>query len=74
MILDSTQVLSEEQELRRLSRPWASCHCRFASSRPQKIAAFYQQFVFALRPKDVADPALDAARSKLVRRLLLLPG
>jgi hypothetical protein len=37
-------------------------------------AAFFQQFVFALWPSDRPDPRRDAARAKLVGKLLALPG
>ena len=40
---------------------------------PNAIAAYYQQFLFALWPGDSPDPIRDAARAKLVRRLLTLP-
>jgi hypothetical protein len=37
-------------------------------------AAFFQQFLFALWPSDQPDSRRDAARAKLVGRLLALPG
>jgi hypothetical protein len=40
---------------------------------PNAIAAYYQQFLFALWPGDLPDPIRDAAGAKLVRRLLALP-
>lgn len=36
----------------------------------QKAAAYYNRFLFALRPSDQADSTRDAARATLVRRLL----
>lgn len=39
-----------------------------------EVAAFYLQFLFALWPTQTFDPTRDAARAKLVRRLLDLPG
>jgi hypothetical protein len=47
-----------------------SAHDWSASER----AAFFQQFVFALWPSDQPDARRDAARAKLVGRLLALPG
>ena len=41
---------------------------------PSQRAAFFQQFLFALSPSDQPDPRRDAARAKLVGRLLALPG
>ena len=42
---------------------------------PEASAAdYYQQYVFALWPSDTADPARDAARADLVRRLISLHG
>ena len=38
------------------------------------VANYYRQYVFALWPSKTADPARDAARSDLVRRLLALNG
>src|ERR1700730_2113129 len=40
---------------------------------PNAIAAYYQQFLFTLWPGDSPDPIRDAARAKLIRRLLALP-
>jgi len=39
-----------------------------------EIAAFYEQFLFALEPSDHPDPIHDAARAKLVRSLVTLLG
>jgi hypothetical protein len=47
-----------------------SAHCWPASEQ----AAFYQRFLFALSPNDQPDSKRDAARAKLVGRLLALTG
>ena len=68
------QVPPEEQQLRRLIATLGVVPPSIRDRAPADIAVFYQQFVFALWPKNVPDPELDSARSELVRRLLLLPG
>jgi len=65
---------AEEQQPRRLIATLGVVPPSIRDRAPADIAVFYQQFVFALWPKDVADPALDSARSELVRRLFLLAG
>jgi hypothetical protein len=68
------EVPSDEEQTQRLFTALGiampSAHDWSAS----EIAAFYQQFLFALWPRDEPNSARDAARAKLVRRLLALPG
>jgi hypothetical protein len=67
------EVPSDDQQMRRL---FAALGVVMPSAhdwpRPE-VAAFYQQFLFALWPSKSPDAARDAALAKLVRRLLALP-
>ncbi len=68
------EVPGDEQQMQRL---FAALDVVVPSARDWptgQIAAFYRQFVFALWPSDTPDPTRDAARAKLVRRLLALPA
>jgi hypothetical protein len=67
------EVPSDDQQTQRLFTALGVVMPSAHDWSPNAIAAYYQQFLFALWPGDSPDPIRDAARAKLVRRLLTLP-
>jgi len=67
------EVPSDDQQTQRLFTALGVVMPSAHNWSPNAIAAYYQQFLFALWPGDSPDPIRDAARAKLVRRLLTLP-
>ena len=67
------EVPSDDQQTQRLFTALGVVMPSAHNWSPNAITAYYQQFLFALWPGDSPDPIRDAARAKLVRRLLTLP-
>lgn len=67
------QVPSDDQQTERLLTALGVVMPSAHDWSPNAIAAYYEQFLFALSPGHSPDPIRDAARAKLVRRLLALP-